>query len=147
MASNDFDFSSIECGFVESDDIVNRVDDFVGLLAGDVRNGLLAMVFCGDRDDRGLGFSLGTTDGRASIKLKGTSFPSAMSASAANLQPFEFGLRSSACCISKPVVGIETFKFSYPFNAALVRGRESDELCDDVECNGDSKCDLKLTHT
>lgn len=105
MASNDFDFNSIEWSFVESDDTINRVDDFVGLFAGDVRNGLF-VVFCGDLDDRGVDFSLHSADERGSISA------SAISASAANLQPFEFGLRSSACCKSKPVVGIDTFKFS-----------------------------------
>ena len=114
MASNDFDFNSIECGFVVSDDVLKSVADFDGLMADDARDGLL-VVFCGeriDRVDRGLDFSFATADERDSIKLNGTSFPSAMSASAANLQPLEFGLRSSACCKSKPVVGIETFKFS-----------------------------------
>lgn len=110
MASNDFDFSSIEWSFVASDGTVNSVDCFDGLLVGGEHKGLLVVFW--DLTDRGLGASLAAADERGPIKSNGTSLPRAMSASAANLQPFELGLRSSACCRSKPVVGMDTFKFS-----------------------------------
>lgn len=91
-----------------------------------------AFVFGGNLMIFALDFSFNVND-LGSIKSNGTSVPKAMSASAANLQPFELGLRSSACCKSKPDVGMDTLRFSYPLSAAFVRGRDNDELCDDVE--------------
>lgn len=88
VASNDFDFNSIECNFVESDDTINKVDVFDGLFAD-------AFDLCGDLRILAFDFSLAVVD-RALINSNGTSLPSAISASAANLQPFELGLRSRA---------------------------------------------------
>ena len=86
---------------------MNRVDCFVDGLLADAFN------FCGDFASFVFDFSCNAVvdvaaDDLGSIK----SVLNAISASAANLHPLEFGLRSSACCKSKPDVGMETLRFS-----------------------------------
>lgn len=95
--------SSFEMGGVRVP-IGRGMSGVIGLDAGDVDR-LLAS---------GSSIEVGMADDGDRIRPTacGTSLPNAMSARAASLHPVGFGLRFSACCMSRPVVGMDTLKFS-----------------------------------